>query len=61
MIRDVIGVHMEELATHWQEDSRTVEACEDEKSFSAKSSGRYSLTTPSALLLEVNQHLENQC
>lgn len=40
VIRDVIGVHMEELATHWQEDSRTVEACEDEKSFSAKSSGR---------------------
>ncbi|KAJ6661424.1 hypothetical protein lerEdw1_015053 [Lerista edwardsae] len=41
VIRDVIGVHMEELATHWQEDNRTVEAYEDEKSsFSAKSSGR---------------------
>ncbi|XP_066480568.1 U11/U12 small nuclear ribonucleoprotein 48 kDa protein [Tiliqua scincoides] len=41
VIRDVIGVHMEELATHWQEDSRTGEAYEDEKSsFSATSSGR---------------------
>ncbi|XP_007442361.1 U11/U12 small nuclear ribonucleoprotein 48 kDa protein isoform X1 [Python bivittatus] len=40
VIRDVIGVHMEELATHWQEENRNTEVHEDEKSsFSAKSSG----------------------
>ncbi|KAM6454312.1 U11/U12 small nuclear ribonucleoprotein 48 kDa protein isoform 3-T4 [Liasis olivaceus] len=43
VIRDVIGVHMEELATHWQEENRNTEVHEDEKSsFSAKSSGRKS-------------------
>ncbi|XP_061463101.1 U11/U12 small nuclear ribonucleoprotein 48 kDa protein-like [Rhineura floridana] len=41
VIRDVIGVHMEELATHWQEENRDAESCEDENSsLSAKSSGR---------------------
>lgn len=40
MIRDVIGVHMEELSNHWQEESRLddAEICEGGKS---KSSGRY--------------------
>ncbi|XP_033011854.1 U11/U12 small nuclear ribonucleoprotein 48 kDa protein [Lacerta agilis] len=41
VIRDVIGVHMEELAAHWQEENRNAESCEDENSsFSAKSAGR---------------------
>uniref|UniRef100_A0A6J0TWU8 U11/U12 small nuclear ribonucleoprotein 48 kDa protein isoform X1 n=1 Tax=Pogona vitticeps TaxID=103695 RepID=A0A6J0TWU8_9SAUR len=41
VIRDVIGVHMEELASHWQEENRSAETCEDDaSSFSAKSSGR---------------------
>ncbi|XP_062986296.1 U11/U12 small nuclear ribonucleoprotein 48 kDa protein [Elgaria multicarinata webbii] len=40
VIRDVIGVHMEELATHWQDENRNSEACDDEKSFSVKSSGK---------------------
>nr|XP_003219857.1 PREDICTED: U11/U12 small nuclear ribonucleoprotein 48 kDa protein [Anolis carolinensis] len=41
VIRDVIGVHMEELATHWQEENRDTEACDDEiSSLSVKSSGR---------------------
>ncbi|XP_026556824.1 U11/U12 small nuclear ribonucleoprotein 48 kDa protein isoform X1 [Pseudonaja textilis] len=40
VIRDVIGVHMEELNTHWQEENRNTGVQEDEKSsFSAKSSG----------------------
>ncbi|KAG8133169.1 hypothetical protein E2320_010980 [Naja naja] len=40
VIRDVIGVHMEELNTHWQEENRNIGVHEDEKSsFSAKSSG----------------------
>lgn len=40
VIRDVIGVHMEELSNHWQEESRldNAEICEGGKS---KSSGRY--------------------
>lgn len=40
MIRDVIGVHMEELSNHWQEENRldNAEICEGGKS---KSSGRY--------------------
>ncbi|XP_051465941.1 U11/U12 small nuclear ribonucleoprotein 48 kDa protein isoform X2 [Apus apus] len=39
VIRDVIGVHMEELSNHWQEESRldNAETCEGGKS---KSSGR---------------------
>ncbi|XP_009877020.1 PREDICTED: U11/U12 small nuclear ribonucleoprotein 48 kDa protein, partial [Apaloderma vittatum] len=39
VIRDVIGVHMEELSNHWQEESRldNAEICEGGKS---KSSGR---------------------
>ncbi|XP_054842048.1 U11/U12 small nuclear ribonucleoprotein 48 kDa protein [Eublepharis macularius] len=41
VIRDVIGVHMEELATHWQEENKNIETCEDGgSSFSAKPSGR---------------------
>ncbi|XP_053105134.1 U11/U12 small nuclear ribonucleoprotein 48 kDa protein isoform X1 [Hemicordylus capensis] len=41
VIRDVIGVHMEELTTHWREENRNAEAQEDEKfSFSVMSSGR---------------------
>ena len=40
MIRDVIGVHMEELSNQWQEENRldNAEICEGGKS---KSSGRY--------------------
>ncbi|XP_028591849.2 U11/U12 small nuclear ribonucleoprotein 48 kDa protein [Podarcis muralis] len=38
VIRDVIGVHMEELAAHWQEENRNAESCEDENS--SKSAGR---------------------
>lgn len=40
VIRDVIGVHMEELSNHWQEENRldNAEMCEGGKS---KSSGRY--------------------
>lgn len=40
VIRDVIGVHMEELSSHWQEENRldNAEICEGGKS---KSSGRY--------------------
>lgn len=40
VIRDVIGVHMEELSNHWQEENRldNAENCEGGKS---KSSGRY--------------------
>nr|XP_006120196.1 U11/U12 small nuclear ribonucleoprotein 48 kDa protein [Pelodiscus sinensis] len=43
VIRDVIGVHMEELSSHWQEEGRTdtAEMCEGGKSStSGKSSGR---------------------
>ncbi|KAH0618011.1 hypothetical protein JD844_016925 [Phrynosoma platyrhinos] len=41
VIRDVIGVHMEELATHWQEENRNSDICDDEtSSISVKSSGR---------------------
>uniref|UniRef100_A0A8C5SX15 Small nuclear ribonucleoprotein U11/U12 subunit 48 n=1 Tax=Laticauda laticaudata TaxID=8630 RepID=A0A8C5SX15_LATLA len=40
VIRDVIGVHMEELNSHWQEENRNIGVQEEEKSsFSAKSSG----------------------
>ncbi|XP_070603175.1 U11/U12 small nuclear ribonucleoprotein 48 kDa protein isoform X2 [Erythrolamprus reginae] len=40
VIRDVIGVHMEELTTQWQEENKNIGVHEDEKSsFSAKSSG----------------------
>lgn len=40
VIRDVIGVHMEELSNQWQEENRldNAEICEGGKS---KSSGRY--------------------
>ena len=40
MIRDVIGVHMEELSSQWQEENRldNAEMCEGGKT---KSSGRY--------------------
>lgn len=43
MIRDVIGVHMEELSNQWQEENRldSAEICEGGKS---KSSGRYATT-----------------
>ncbi|XP_060110041.1 U11/U12 small nuclear ribonucleoprotein 48 kDa protein isoform X2 [Heteronotia binoei] len=41
VIRDVIGVHMEELATHWQEENKNLQGCEDGRlSSSAKLSGR---------------------
>uniref|UniRef100_A0A8D0L512 Small nuclear ribonucleoprotein U11/U12 subunit 48 n=1 Tax=Sphenodon punctatus TaxID=8508 RepID=A0A8D0L512_SPHPU len=43
IIRDVIGVHMEELVSHWQEESRGEHAETSESaraSLSAKSSGR---------------------
>ncbi|XP_043396193.1 U11/U12 small nuclear ribonucleoprotein 48 kDa protein isoform X2 [Chelonia mydas] len=43
VIRDVIGVHMEELSSHWQEEGKpdNAEMCEGGKSsISAKSSGR---------------------
>ncbi|XP_025071372.1 U11/U12 small nuclear ribonucleoprotein 48 kDa protein isoform X1 [Alligator sinensis] len=43
VIRDVIAVHMEELSSHWQEESRldNAEVCEGGKSsIPAKSSGR---------------------
>ncbi|XP_067323650.1 U11/U12 small nuclear ribonucleoprotein 48 kDa protein [Anolis sagrei] len=41
VIRDVIGVHMEELATHWQEENKDTEACDNEtSSLSVKSSRR---------------------
>ncbi|XP_044298740.1 U11/U12 small nuclear ribonucleoprotein 48 kDa protein isoform X2 [Varanus komodoensis] len=41
VIRDVIGVHMEELATHWQDENKNSEAHDEEKSaFSVKSSGK---------------------
>ncbi|XP_050793510.1 U11/U12 small nuclear ribonucleoprotein 48 kDa protein isoform X3 [Gopherus flavomarginatus] len=43
VIRDVIGVHMEELSSHWQEEGKpdNAETCEGGKSsISAKSSGR---------------------
>ncbi|XP_077167066.1 U11/U12 small nuclear ribonucleoprotein 48 kDa protein [Paroedura picta] len=40
VIRDVIGVHMEELATHWQEENKNIKGGEDGRlTFSAKSSG----------------------
>lgn len=40
VIRDVIGVHMEELSSQWQEENRldNAEMCEGGKT---KSSGRY--------------------
>lgn len=40
VIREVIGVHMEELSNHWQEENRldNAEMCEGGKS---KPSGRY--------------------
>ncbi|KAL8194201.1 UNVERIFIED_CONTAM: U11/U12 small nuclear ribonucleoprotein 48 kDa protein [Gekko kuhli] len=41
VIRDVIGVHMEELATHWREEKKNLKGCEDGRlSFSAEHSGR---------------------
>lgn len=42
VIRDVIGVHMEELGNHWQEENRldNADMCEGGKS---KSSGRYAV------------------
>ncbi|XP_074843943.1 U11/U12 small nuclear ribonucleoprotein 48 kDa protein isoform X2 [Carettochelys insculpta] len=43
VIRDVIGVHMEELSSHWQEEGKpdSTEMCEGGKSsIAAKSSGR---------------------
>nr|XP_056718907.1 U11/U12 small nuclear ribonucleoprotein 48 kDa protein [Euleptes europaea] len=45
VIRDVIGVHMEELATHWQEENTNIKGCEDGRlSFLAKPSGRSAST-----------------
>ncbi|KAM9303951.1 U11/U12 small nuclear ribonucleoprotein 48 kDa protein isoform 1-T2 [Morus bassanus] len=47
VIRDVIGVHMEELSNHWQEENRldNAETCEGGKS---KSSGREDRRSASA-------------
>ncbi|XP_048371956.1 U11/U12 small nuclear ribonucleoprotein 48 kDa protein [Sphaerodactylus townsendi] len=45
VIRDVIGVHMEELAAHWQEESKNIKDSEDRRlSFSSKPSGRSTST-----------------
>lgn len=40
MIRDVIGVHMEELSNHWQEENR-LDNAEISDGGKSKSSGRY--------------------
>lgn len=40
VIRDVIGVHMEELSNHWQEENR-LDNAEISDGGKSKSSGRY--------------------
>lgn len=54
VIRDVIGVHMEELSNQWQEENRldNAEICEGGKS---KSSGRYA-TVDSFFMHEADCH-----